>query len=40
MTPQQIEEWKKIFKSVVNEQYFRNYLIKVYDPNGTEVPAY
>ena len=40
LTPQQIEEWKKIFKSVVNEQYFRNYLIKVYDPNGTEVPAY
>jgi hypothetical protein len=40
MTPQQIEEWKKIFKSVVNEQYFRNYLIKVYDPSGAEVPAY
>lgn len=40
MTPQQIEDWKKIFKSVVNEQYFRNYLIKVYDPNGAEVPAY
>ena len=40
LTPQQIEEWKKIFKSVVNEQYFRNYLIKVYDPSGAEVPAY
>ncbi len=40
MTPQQIEEWKKIFKSVVNEQYFRNYLIKVYDESGAEVAPY
>ena len=40
MTPQQIEEWKKIFKSVVNETYFRNYLIKVYDEKGAEVSPY
>ena len=40
MTAQQIDEWKKMFQSVVNEQYFRNYLIKVTEPSGTEMATY
>jgi len=40
MSPQQIDEWKKMFQSVVNEQYFRNYLIKVTEPSGTEMATY
>ena len=40
MSPQQIDEWKKMFQTVVNEQYFRNYLIKVTEPSGTEMATY
>jgi len=29
MTPQQLEEIKKIFEKVINEQYFKNYIIDI-----------